>query len=771
MGETWRPPGGMVPCRRYRKRATVSGQERNEESAERTMRIVGVPRRSRRLGARERWRTFIPYWVLGTGLLVTVATLVLVRGQVVEDDRVRFRHHSELVVDILAERMRQYEEALRATDGFMRASHLMHAQKFHRFAETLAIEDHPGLRTLAFAERVPDAAVETHEEQMRSEGFEGFEVWPRFQSGDHLVLTYVEPLTGSNRAALGYDLATSSEVRNAFEQACATGSPTATGPVDLVGTRNRDARRGFMVVMATYPRGTKPSCDHVRGYVVAALEREPFFGAVAKALPKGQLAFEVLDGPADGASMYRSAPGERGASAKSERFLGRTQLQVAGREWVVETWPGPRFDDLSQRRFVPYVLVAGVIISLALFGLVWSESRARSRAEEVARELYRSEEALTRANQAKDEFLAMLGHELRNPLSAMKMALDILRTTRIDDPDARSALEVANRQMRHQRRLVDDLLDVSRVSRGKIALKPQRLDLREVVEDAVTSIESSEAVGRHGFTVDRPAEPVLVDGDPTRLEQVIANLLANAVKYSPEGGRVHVGVQQQGQEAIVGVRDDGMGLDPSAVDRIFDLFAQEDTSLDRAAGGLGIGLTLVKRLVEMHGGTVRARSEGRGKGSEFEVRVPLSEHTPPATQIPQGAGGRRALRILLVEDNEDARLMMRSLLEKQGHHVETASDGESGVQAAVEAPPDVALVDIGLPAMDGLEVARRLRTAWGGQGPMLIAVTGYGQPGDRRRSKDAGFDHHLVKPVDPEELRELLSHVKPLADPAPHAAV
>ncbi|MFW6087436.1 MAG: CHASE domain-containing protein [Myxococcota bacterium] len=765
--------GGDGTLRGHGKRANVSDQERNEENPERTMRIAGVTRRRqrRRPGARERWRTSIPYWVLGTGLLVTAVTLAMVRGQVVEDDRVRFEHHSELVVSILADRMRQYEDALRAADGFMRASRRMDAEKFHRFAETLSIEDHAGLRTLGYAARVQHAAVGEHEEQMRSEGFEGFEVWPAFRPQEHLVLTYVEPLTGSNRAALGYDLAVASEVREAFEQACASGSPAATGPVDLVGTRNPGGRNGFMVVMPTYFRGAKPRCDQVRGYAVAALERQPFFNAMGKALPKGQLDFQVVDGSAEEGLMYQSTPGEPRAGRGSNRFRGRRELEVAGRPWIVKTWPGPRFDDLSQRRFVPYVLVAGVMISLALFGLVWSESRARSRAEEVARELYRSEEALTRANQAKDEFLAMLGHELRNPLSAMKMALDILRTAKIEDPDARAALEVANRQMRHQRRLVDDLLDVSRVSRGKIALKLQRLDLREVVTDAVTSIESSEAAGRHGFTVDRPAEPVLVEGDPTRLEQVIANLLANAVKYSPEGGRVHVGVEHDGQEAILRVRDDGMGLDPNAIDRIFDLFAQEDTSLDRAAGGLGIGLTLVKRLVEMHGGTVRARSEGRGKGSEFEVRVPLSDHTPPAARMPLGTDGRRALRILLVEDNEDARVMMRSLLEKQGHHVETASDGESGVQAALEDAPDVALVDIGLPAMDGLEVARRLRAAWDGQGPVLIAVTGYGQPGDRRRSEDAGFDHHVVKPVDPEELRELLSHVEPVGDAASRATV
>jgi two-component system, sensor histidine kinase len=273
--------------------------------------------------------------------------------------------------------------------------------------------------------------------------------------------------------------------------------------------------------------------------------------------------------------------------------------------------------------------------------------------------------------------------------------------------------------------------------------------------------------------VHRAAEPVWVHGDPTRLEQVVANLLLNATKYSPPGGAVRVWVGQEGDDAVVRVRDEGVGIEPDQLDRIFDLFAQVDTSIDRAAGGLGIGLTLVKRLVELHGGEVSAYSEGRGKGAEFMVRLPVSEAR--AVDAQGGAlveGGRHgALRILLIEDNEDARLMLRSLLERHGHLVETAADGESGVRAAIDSPPDVALVDIGLPAMNGYEVARRLREMWGAAGPALISISGYGQPADHERSRQAGFLCHLVKPVDPERLRTILSDLGPHGAPAAPAAV
>ncbi|MFW6067156.1 MAG: CHASE domain-containing protein [Myxococcota bacterium] len=733
--------------------------DRPGKRVERTARLTGRSgRRSRRrlpVRGRERWRAWIPYLVLGTGLVVTVFAAALVHRQVVEDDRVRFQQTTGLLVAALEDRLGEYEDALRAMSGLHAVFDEMGAEEFDDFVSYLSIEHHPGLRALAYVEMVPSYGRKAFERKRRAEGFEGFSIWPASDRPWHLVATYLAPLSGSNRAALGYDLSTSEARLRALLRACATGTPTITGPVEFATAPTEEARRGLLVAMPIYADDAEPVCENLRGYMIAALERAAFFESVLDVLPSGQLHFAIRDASDDEAVLHRTAAGE-GVSGDA-RLRERSAFIVGGRRWVAETWPGPAFHELSPRYLVHFVLITGVVISLALFALVWSESRARGRAEQVAQELYRSEEALTRANQAKDEFLAMLGHELRNPLSALKMALDILRSCHIDDPDARAALDVATRQMRHQTRLVDDLLDVSRVSRGKIVLKPERLDLRDVVADAVVGIQSSEVGNRHGFTVSRPAEPILVDGDPTRLEQVVANLLSNAVKYSPEEAHVQVSVDREGDEAVVRVRDRGLGLDPTALDRIFDLFAQENTSLDRAAGGLGIGLTLVKRLVEMHGGAVAARSEGRGKGSEFEVRLPIAEGTPPPPAPPNESEEGTRLRILLVEDNEDARLMMRSLLEKQGHRVQTASDGESGVQAALEDPPDVALIDIGLPAMDGYDVARRLRGEWGSASPLLIAVTGYGQPSDRQRSGEAGFDHHLVKPVDPDRLQELLA--------------
>jgi signal transduction histidine kinase/ActR/RegA family two-component response regulator len=700
-----------------------------------------------------------PYLVLATGLFVTAVATSLVQRQVTLDERQRFEQDTDHLAEVLLTRLNAYEDSLHALVGLFHVSEEVDARRFGDFVSQLRIDRHPGLRALAHAERVGRGDLSALVARMREEGFVDFAPWPDVPNGHaHHPITWAAPLTGVNRAALGFDLSTEPTAARALQRSCSTGEAAMTASIELPTAPDPDRRTGFLMMLPVFGEPGRHGCDEAEGFVLGVIVSEVFFNSVVDELPEGQLKFAIRSA-ATGETLFGPSEPRPGQT----RFRGNRELEVGGRAWTVSTWPGTAFDLLSPRTLVPAALVTGVLVSVLLFGLVLSESKARDRAERAAAELYHSEDALQRANQAKDEFLAMLGHELRNPLSAVKMALDILRHATIDDPDARAALDVADRQMRHQTRLVDDLLDVSRVSRGKIALKPQRVDLRDVVMDAVAGVEGSDHGQAHGLTVDRPARPVCVDGDPTRLEQVVTNLLLNASKYSPRGTRIHVVVATEGEHAVIRVRDEGVGIDPDQLERIFDLFAQVDTSLDRSAGGLGIGLTLVKRLVELHGGEVRAHSEGQGKGSEFMVSLPLAE--APGEGDAYGAhgeeGGADPLRILLVEDNEDARLMLSSLLERQGHQVETAADGESGVQAAMEIHPDVALVDIGLPAMDGHEVARRIRSRWGSEAPVLISISGYGQPADHERSRQAGFVQHLVKPVDPAALRSLLSRVRP----------
>ncbi len=370
----------------------------------------------------------------------------------------------------------------------------------------------------------------------------------------------------------------------------------------------------------------------------------------------------------------------------------------------------------------------------------------------------KNEEELAEANRRKDEFLAMLGHELRNPLAPVHNAVQIIQREGSEKPTVKQAADMIDRQMRRIVRLVDDLLEVSRITNGKIQLHRRREQLAVLVTHAVESVRPLIESRKHELSLSLPAEAVWLDADPIRLEQVFANLLNNAAKYTEPGGHIWLSVEQEGQEAIVRVNDTGIGIRSDMLPRIFDLFVQSDRALDRAQGGLGIGLTLVRKLVEMHGGTVEGFSEGVGKGSEFVVRLPVVPEVKelPPEAVPQPARQQcGSLRVLVVDDNVDAAESLAMLLRYSGHEVRAVHTGPRALQAAQAESPDVILLDIGLPGMDGYEVARRLREQGAGK-VHLIAMTGYGQETDRQRSQDAGFDFHLVKPVDLAKLQELL---------------
>jgi PAS domain S-box-containing protein len=358
------------------------------------------------------------------------------------------------------------------------------------------------------------------------------------------------------------------------------------------------------------------------------------------------------------------------------------------------------------------------------------------------------------ANRAKDEFLATLSHELRNPLGAIVNAAAALDHGGIGEDRAARLRQIIHRQTHHLTRLVDDLLDVARATAGKIALNRQPIDLADVAGGCVRSLRESGRAHHRRVTI--RVESVIVNADPTRLAQIITNLLDNAVKFTPTGGAVDVDVMREGQEGVIRVSDRGMGITPEMLPRVFDLFAQAEQPLDRSVGGLGIGLALSRRLVEMHGGTITVASEGRGRGAQFTVRLPV-EAMPTPAPAPAVPAPKRARTILVIEDNDDARESLRLLLESLGHRVLAAVDGHQGVAQALEHRPEVLLVDLGLPGLDGYEVARAVRSTPGGTSAMLIAVTGYGQAEDRRRSREAGFDAHLVKPVSQSLLSTLIT--------------
>ena len=434
-------------------------------------------------------------------------------------------------------------------------------------------------------------------------------------------------------------------------------------------------------------------------------------------------------------------------AADRERLMGllREQGRVRDFEVTFRTRNGQPRQLLSNFEVITFGGVAAVLtVSLDI----------TERKQIEAQRLARSEEAEA-ANRAKDEFLAMLGHELRNPLGTITNAVAVLERLPTHD-SVRHLAAIIGRQTSHLGRLVDDLLDVARVTSGKIDLRMQVVDLHELARRCLDALTHAGRTREHHVTLE--GDPVQVHVDASRLEQVVNNLLDNALKYTPAGGRIVVSTERAGDEAVLGVRDTGKGIPADVLARVFDLFVQEPQTLDRSRGGLGLGLALVKRLVELHGGSVSASSAGPGQGSEFVVRLPApvttGDERRPVTAVPVGAPSPR--RVLVVEDSADARESLRMLLELAGHVVETSEDGPGGLAKLTVFRPDVALIDVGLPGIDGYTLARLARSRPETRGIRLVALTGYGRTEDQRRALAAGFDVHLTKPVDVPTLQSVL---------------
>ncbi len=483
---------------------------------------------------------------------------------------------------------------------------------------------------------------------------------------------------------------------------------------------------------------------------------------------------EAPEGPADG---LRAAVERVLASGKAETLAGLAVPYPPGE--------GAPPDRLLRAAVVLPLLARGR--TLGALTLAQGESGRRfgpgelALAEDLAgraavaldnARLYRE---VQEADRQKNEFLAMLAHELRNPLAPIRNAVHVLLAETVDADRQHWAKEVIARQVQQMVRMVDDLLDVSRITRGKIVLRKEPVDLAAVVADAVETSRPLIESRRHKLDVVVPAEPARVEGDRARLAQVVSNLLNNAAKYTDDGGRIWLAVEPAGGEVAVRVRDTGLGISAEMLPRVFEPFTQVDRSLDRTQGGLGIGLTLVRRLIELHGGRVEAKSDGPGRGSEFLVHLPALTAAPvPATPAAPAANGKHpgpgpvpGARVLIVDDNVDGAESLAIFLQLLGLETRTAYDGPAGLEAAEEFRPQVVLLDIGLPRMDGYEVARRIRHHPELRDVLLVALSGYGQADDKRRSREAGFDHHLVKPVPPDALSELLNSATATRGPAP----
>jgi signal transduction histidine kinase/ActR/RegA family two-component response regulator len=415
--------------------------------------------------------------------------------------------------------------------------------------------------------------------------------------------------------------------------------------------------------------------------------------------------------------------------------------------------------------------VSGLAVAALCEGLqrAWRRVEERQRQLEremserlaVAQERLQLVDQLRQADRRKDEFLATLAHELRNPLAPLSNAVELWGLVQNSPEQLAELRGMMQRQLRQMTRLIDDLLDVSRISRGKISLRTERVDLRGLVTAAVDLVKPLIVANQQRLEVSLPEEPVFLQGDATRVSQVIGNVLHNAAKYTPERGEISVRLATRGAHAFVSIRDTGCGIPPELLVSIFEMFQQVDQTLDRAQGGLGIGLTLAKRLVEMHGGSIEANSEGPGRGSEFVISFPVDSSVDsgdvPSAPIAAARPELPRRRILVVDDLRESALTLARMLRAIGQDVATAHDGQSALNHVSEAKPEVVFLDIAMPSMNGYEVARRIRALSEIEPPVLIALTGYGQDDDRRRAREAGFDFHLTKPTSIEQLTSILS--------------
>jgi PAS domain S-box-containing protein len=527
----------------------------------------------------------------------------------------------------------------------------------------------------------------------------------------------------------------------------------------------QDRPRGF--VQASYPSEQIGSDRRLREAANYLVQQRQWLEAVLNLLPLPML----LVDPAGERVTFRNQAAQSFASVHDDEVFSADHFtDMDGRTLSQEELPTSRAargekllgHQIRWRR--PDGERTLMIHSATLPAMHSHESVAVLLYQDITRDKEHERE-LRRANQAKDALLAMLGHELRNPLAAITSAAELIQLLDPSNPTFDEARDILNIHIRHLVRLVDDMLDVSRLTSGKIRLRRETVDLRDIVTLSLQSCETTFGARRQAVNVSLPDQPVFVDGDAARLEQVVVNLFTNAAKYTDEKGTIKVSLNSdQDGQAELRIRDNGIGISPEMLPQIFEMFRQLNPSLHRAEGGLGIGLSVVKSLVELHGGSVVALSEGVGRGSEFVVLLPLSDRQQAAgnrTASMPLRSGPRGLRVLVVEDNVDVAHTVMALLAQAGHEVEVAYDGPSALTAVHSFEPNVAFLDIGLPGMSGLELASAFRNDPKLRDIRLIALTGFGQAEDRRRSMEAGFDEHLVKPVSYSKLNEVLAAYAP----------
>jgi len=703
-------------------------------------------------------------------LVLTAITVAIVAHDTTAKARERFARAVQLTRTAIEYRMGTHVATLRGVAGLFVASEQVTRREFRLYVQQLDLPQRlPGALGIGWSQRLEPGAREAFTRAARAEGLAGFRVWPEGERSEYHTIRYLEPFDSPNRAAIGYDMHTEATHAAAMDRARDRARASATARVTLVqDAAGGQAQPGFLVYLPVYAGGDVPATVPERrarlaGFVYSAFRADDLFRAVLASQDAPPLDLEVYDGngpPAPEHLLHRT-PRDDPPSGHPPRFATTTRVRVAGRIWKLAVASQPAFDASVASSAPALLLATGLGAALLLFGFLRVQIEARLRAEEATLELQRSEEALREAGRAKDDFLASLSHELRTPLGNVLMWAQLLRTRAGEPESAARAVETIERNARMLGRLIDDLLDVSRIVSGKLSLSMRPTELGAVVRAAIEAAQPGADAKRLAIAFDDGGAPRWVSGDPARLQQVVGNLLSNAIKFTSEGGRVGVRLDAPRGRARLTVTDTGTGIAPGMLPHVFERFRQADSRSTRAHGGLGLGLAIVRHLVERHGGSVTAESEGMGRGATFTVQLPLlgREASVPAVAVVAAAATPAArslggIRALVVDDEPDAREAVATVLARAGANVTAVGSAAEALAALERAVPDVLLSDIAMPDEDGYALIRRVRTlplARGGCVP-AVAVTAYATLEDRRRALQAGFQAHLPKPLDAARL-------------------
>lgn len=744
-------------------------------------------------------RSQLPFFVLFFSLFLTGLAAYFIEQAAWARDRLQFEAATGHVQISIQEQIGTYTALVRGAAGLFVASEEVSHDEFRNYVERLRINElYPGIQGIGFAKRVDSAERDAVTKFMREkQGVSNFQMTPDDSREIYFPIVYLQPEDRRNLKAIGFDMFSEPIRRAAMERSRDAGTACISGRVILVQEIDEQKQAGFLIYAPVFdtprpPDSVEERRNRLKGFVYSPFRAGDLFGNIIHNTELEQLNILIYDGEnALPENLLYDSADLRNESI--QQFPGNKPLtktiEVLGRKWRLDFFERISSEQKLSGRLMPFVLMSGLLVSFLLFVITRSQINALTVAENAVGErqkLLQSEQdarhKAEEANRLKDEFLATVSHELRTPLNAILGWSVMLRKRLLGPDDAEHALETIERNARAQGKIIDDLLDVSRIITGRLRLEIEPVNLVGVIEEAREGIRP--AATAKGITLETSVAPdaALIFGDSSRIQQIIWNLLSNAVKFTPAGGHIGVTVEAVGQNVEIKIKDTGEGIAPEFLPYVFDRFRQQDSATTRRHSGLGLGLSIVKQLAEMHGGNVKVYSEGSGRGSTFTVTLPQERIVPPdlngapemSGQI--GTNGGKALnknqplknlRILLVEDVEDSRELMQLMLEQQGAEVMTAESVREAVQKLSNNSFDVLVSDIGMPGEDGYELIGKVRAAAtenGNSRVPAIAITGFAREEDRSRAIAEGFDDHIAKPIDIDALTNkivgLMSRVK-----------